>query len=102
MLYAVTPSQNPRLTRLPAEKPPRQRHGDRAADSEQPWQRRTAPLGEDRTFDRRFHPRLGGRVAAAVADQRLVGDFGPTVFADHRGGIGNVPERTPGSRLTLS
>jgi len=40
---------------------------------------------EQRAFRRRFDARLGRRVAASVADQRLVGDLSSTVCADHGG-----------------
>ena len=44
-------------------------------------ERHTRPPGaiEEGPFGGRLDPWLGGRVAAAIADQRLVGDFGSTM-----------------------
>ena len=39
---------------------------------------------EERPLGRWLYPRLRRRVPASIANQRLVGDLGSTVFADHR------------------
>ena len=51
-------------------------------DDRQPRPPRTL---EQRAFGRRLDARLGRRVAASIADQRLVGDLGSAVCANHRG-----------------
>src|SRR5690348_10593794 len=52
-------------------------HQDRERDEAGPDRRRPAPLG------RRLDARLGGGVAAAIADERVVGDFDAAVPALH-------------------
>src|SRR5688572_2631061 len=86
MLYAVTPSQRPRVKSEAAAHEPEHRQRDEEQERQQPRELGAAALDEDRLLEGRRHAQLGRGLAAAVADQRLVGDLGPTVFADHEGG----------------
>ena len=70
-----------------AKEPRQRRQGDQHYQDDDRDDRQASSPGtlEQRAFNRRFDARLGRRVAASEADQRLVGDLGSTVCADHGG-----------------
>jgi CBS domain-containing protein len=78
-------------TRLAVQLEPReqqQREHDQHDDDG--GERRTAGRLEERSVRRGLDARLRRRIAALVANQRLVGDLGSTVFADHRRASGSA------------
>ena len=65
------------------EEPERQRQQNQSQDNRHHRCPPASGTVEERAARRRIHARLGRRVAAAIANQRLVGDLGAAVGADH-------------------